>query len=106
VDSSGAGSGGSGGSSGAPAGLSADLAAVLQRHNELRARHGAAPLSWDAPLAAQAQGYADGCPNGHSGMSGVGENLAWGYSSFEEAVNAWYNEVGRLGAVSWRAASS
>ncbi|KIY97556.1 Protein PRY1 [Monoraphidium neglectum] len=93
VDSSGAGSGGSGGSSGAPAGLSADLAAVLQRHNELRARHGAAPLSWDAPLAAQAQGYADGCPNGHSGMSGVGENLAWGYSSFEEAVNAWYNEV-------------
>ncbi len=77
-----------------PASLAADLEAVLKRHNERRAAHGAAPLQWDAALAAQAQGYADGCPGGHSQISGVGENLAWGHASFTAAADAWYDEVG------------
>jgi hypothetical protein len=36
----------------------------------------AAPLVWDDSLASSAATWAAGCPNGHSGYSGVGENMA------------------------------
>jgi len=76
-----------------PPGLSPELTAVLKRHNDYRAKHNAPPLQWDSALAAQAQGYADGCPSSHSHMQGVGENLAWGHSDIVAATNAWYDEV-------------
>jgi hypothetical protein len=48
---------------------------------------------WDTAIASTAQAWAAGCPNGHSGTSGVGENMAWGYPSLVAAVDAWYAEV-------------
>jgi pathogenesis-related protein 1 len=91
--SGGANGGGGGGGGGAPSGLAADLAAVLKRHNERRAKHGAPPMTWDASLAAQAQAYADACPGGHSHAPGQGENLAWGHASFVAVTDAWYDEA-------------
>lgn len=44
-------------------------------------------LIWDDTLHTQAQNWADKCPspndanNGHSGRSGVGENIEWGWPS-------------------------
>jgi hypothetical protein len=53
----------------------AEFAAVLAATNAYRAKHQAPALVWDAALAARAQAHAGGCPNGHSGDRGVGENL-------------------------------
>eukprot|EP00775_Hariotina_reticulata_P009864 gene9864-10022_t len=70
-----------------------ELQAALDKTNAYRQRHQAAPLAWDDSLASSAATWAAGCPNGHSGYSGVGENMAWGYSTLTDAVDAWYNEV-------------
>ena len=47
---------------------------MLNAHNNTRAGHCAAPLTWNAQLAAQAQAYANQCTTGVHGSSG--ENLA------------------------------
>jgi hypothetical protein len=79
--------------SSAPTGLSKDLQAALDATNVYRRRHGSPPVVWDAQIAANAANFAVGCPRGHSGASGVGENMAWGYDNFKAVVDAWYNEV-------------
>lgn len=69
--------------------------AVLAAHNAYRARHGAAALTWSAPLAANAQGWADTCNFEHSGVANAGENLAaWsgGGRSAVDMVDRWYAE--------------
>lgn len=71
----------------------ATMQAVLDLHNQLRAKHNVPALTWDASVAATAAQWASGCPRGHSGTNGVGENMAWGHSDFVAAVNDWYNEV-------------
>jgi pathogenesis-related protein 1 len=70
----------------------ASAAAWLERHNEHRAEHCAAPLSWDDELAASAQAWADRCVFEHSGP---GENLFanTGIPSAAAAVDDWYSEV-------------
>ncbi|KAF6253115.1 CAP domain-containing protein [Scenedesmus sp. NREL 46B-D3] len=73
--------------------LSPELQAAVDRHNSLRAKHGAPALQWDTAIAVTAQSWAAGCPNGHSGQRGVGENMAWGYASLADAVQAWFDEV-------------
>ena len=73
--------------------LPRELQEALDRTNLYRVRHGANPLVWDSGVAASAAAFASGCPRGHSMNSTVGENLAWGHSSFKDAVDAWYNEV-------------
>ena len=65
---------------------------VLDEHNHYRAKHGVPTLTWDPTVAASAQNYANGCPQGHSG-GGYGENMAWGHADFASAVKAWYDEV-------------
>jgi hypothetical protein len=65
---------------------------VVAKHNELRARHGVAPMTWDWNLAWSAYNYVYNCPTGHSN-SGNGENLAWGHQNFFHAIRDWYNEV-------------
>ena len=42
---------------------------MLTLHNNLRATHGANPLSWDNNLASKAQQWANGCVFQHSGGS-------------------------------------
>ena len=73
--------------------LPRELQEALDRTNLYRVRHGATPLVWDSGVAASAAAFASGCPRGHSMNSTVGENLAWGHSSFKDAIDAWYNEV-------------
>ena len=52
----------------------AEWADMLKAHNDARAGHCAAPLTWNAQLAAEAQAYADQCNLTQHGSSG--ENLA------------------------------
>lgn len=67
---------------------------LVNKHNELRYRHGVQMLTWDWSLAWNAYNYVVGCPKGHSGQQGIGENLAWGHQDFNHAMRDWYNEVG------------
>uniref|UniRef100_UPI00359001DF uncharacterized protein isoform X2 n=1 Tax=Myxine glutinosa TaxID=7769 RepID=UPI00359001DF len=71
----------------------------LERHNELRASHGAAPLSMSPKLNAEAQEWAN-----HLAKSGSlehsdtmhGENLYWKTGSDatgKAAVDSWYSEI-------------
>jgi len=75
-----------------------EIAAMIQRNNEIRAEVSVLdPISWSPTLALSAQSHADTlATNGtleHS-QSGYGENI---YASFEQAsysdaINAWYEE--------------
>lgn len=54
----------------------------------------AAALVWDEKLVASAKKWADTCTFGVSRTAGVGEALGFGYRTFPDAVNGWYNQVG------------
>lgn len=62
-------------------------------YHRYRAKHNAPALTWDPKIAAVAQSWADSCPWGLSEHK-YGENIAWGYNSFGDVLEAWYNEVG------------
>jgi len=80
-----------------PAWSQEDLKACLDRHNELRRKHGAPPLKWKDELAQDAQAAANQCvAKGmlhHSNTNGAGQNGAMGYPSFEAAIDGWYSEI-------------
>jgi uncharacterized protein YkwD len=79
---------------GPPKGTDPEIKAAFELQNKLRARHGVPPLAWDAGLAADGARYAAGCPMDHSTeWSGRGENLAWMFPKFTDAVKAWYDEA-------------
>ncbi|MES2059385.1 MAG: CAP domain-containing protein [Pseudomonadota bacterium] len=77
--------------------------AMLAGHNDARARTGAAPLAWNATLAADARGYAQDMARSrrfeHSheprGASAQGENL-WtgtrGAYRYDEMIGHWVEE--------------
>lgn len=46
-----------------------DISSYLSAHNNERAQHGAAPLTWSNDLSAKAQQWANGCVFKHSGGS-------------------------------------
>ena len=78
-----------------------DIAAYLSGHNDVRAQHGAAPLTWNDNLAAKAQQWANGCVFQHSGgsLGPFGENLAAGTASdygIAAAIKSWTDEVCEL----------
>ncbi|KIJ56982.1 hypothetical protein M422DRAFT_85976, partial [Sphaerobolus stellatus SS14] len=68
----------------------------LDAHNNARAAHDAAPLTWSNSLAYAAQTWANRCVMQHSGgsLGPYGENLAWGPPGFKptDAVNLWNSE--------------
>ena len=86
----------------------AELAGILAAHNEVRAAHGVAPLSWDPELAAIARDWAAGCRDqdepiglidhnpGRSDAFGsyVGENVygSSGPTDGPAAVESWADE--------------
>lgn len=70
----------------------ADLQSVLDTHNSFRARHGAAPLSWNTRIAASAQAYSENCVFEHSRTKGLGENLSSGYRTWAAATKAWMED--------------
>ncbi|KAF7723030.1 hypothetical protein EC973_002406 [Apophysomyces ossiformis] len=68
-----------------------DTQAILDLHNKYRADHSAPALKWSNTLANYAQNWSDRCVFKHS-YGKYGENLAYGYSSWNEAITAWYDE--------------
>ncbi|KAI9462513.1 CAP domain-containing protein [Lactarius psammicola] len=77
---------------------SGDISAYLSAHNNVRAQHGADPLTWSDELSAKAQQWADGCQFKHSGgsLGPFGENLAAGTGdgyTIATAVKDWTDEV-------------
>jgi len=79
----------------------AEIQAVLDRHNYWRCNVSPAAsdmvaVVWDATTEAQAQSFANTCPSGHSGASGYGENLAWGYGDGVAAVDGWDSEKAKI----------
>lgn len=77
-------------SSSAPSGLASD---IVNYHNKVRALHHVGDVTWSSELADYASNYlsSDNCVFKHSGGE-YGENIALGYSSIDEAQDAWYNE--------------
>ncbi|CAG5128025.1 unnamed protein product [Candidula unifasciata] len=91
-------------------GLSADeKKEIVKQHNDIRSKAVPMPvnmlkMTWDDELAMLAQRFTDTCVyNAQNIMTHdpvrfipgrfyVGQNLAFGYSSFEAAINAWYAE--------------
>jgi len=74
-----------------------DITSYLLFHNNVRAQHGAQPLTWNANLASKAQEWANGCVFEHSGgsLGAFGENLAAGTGNaygIQEAIESWTNE--------------
>ncbi|KKY23851.1 putative venom allergen ame: allergendol m [Phaeomoniella chlamydospora] len=68
------------------------IQSILNAHNEYRAIHGGASVTWDATKAQYAQNYAEQCTWAHSGGP-YGENLAiGGFDNPEYYVWMWYNE--------------
>lgn len=68
---------------------------ILAEHNSKRALHSAPALTWDTDAYNYAQNYANqyDCSGTLTHSHGpYGENLAAGYSTGADAVDAWYNE--------------
>lgn len=71
---------------------SSDVQTILNIHNADRKKHSAPALTWNTTLASYAQKWSNGCVFKHSGGP-YGENLAEGYGSWKDAVDAWYSEA-------------
>ncbi|CEM17308.1 unnamed protein product [Vitrella brassicaformis CCMP3155] len=76
------------------------VAAVLALHNTYRCLHDAPALTWSSAMATSAQAWADKGVFEHSDSYNLappagpaGENLAWGFTDFDSAIDAWYDEV-------------
>lgn len=65
---------------------------IVDAHNKLRALHGVPPLMWDESLAQFALNHANTCVFAHT-SGPYGENLAAGYPSATESIQAWYDEI-------------
>jgi hypothetical protein len=63
----------------------------LASHNKYRALHGAPNLVWNDTMATYAKGVSGTCVFEHSGGP-YGENLAAGYDTPSDAIDAWYAE--------------
>ncbi|PIC24614.1 hypothetical protein B9Z55_017878 [Caenorhabditis nigoni] len=56
-------------------------------------------MKWDASVATSAQNYVNGCPGGHSGAQGLGENMYWSWSSVAPSTNL--DSFGAAASKSW-----
>lgn len=102
-----AGAGGSGEAGSGQAGTGGDtepaaVAGILAAHNKARAEVSPAadpplaPMTWDASVAATAQGWADGCVFEHNpALQGLGENIYAdaGQGDAKAVVADWVSEV-------------
>jgi uncharacterized protein YkwD len=70
---------------------------IIEGTNAQRARYGLPALEIDPALEASARGHAAWMTNHNSlqhTSAAVGENIAWGQQSTEEAVTDWMNSSG------------
>ncbi|KAI6219592.1 Ubiquitin carboxyl-terminal hydrolase [Aphelenchoides fujianensis] len=77
------------------------IALQLKIHNDLRAKHGAAPLVLDEELNALAMDWAKKLAKTgemvHRPNNWAGENLYWSTGSPNEATQMWYDEINLIG---------
>ena len=78
---------------------------AIAKHNELRKKHSAPPMTWDPELAAACKKWAEHLATtgmfAHSRGKGYGENIAMTWSSDtsgagltpEKAIDMWYSEI-------------
>lgn len=72
---------------------------LLNRHNELRALHGCAPLAWDDSLKETAQPQANFCEANnilqHGGQGDAGQNIFMSYPppTGNQCTDGWYSEI-------------
>eukprot|EP00121_Abeoforma_whisleri_P011648 Awhi_evm1s10750 len=80
---------------------------IINKHNQIRSQYCADTIEWDNDLALEAQQWANHCPSIHSPQASddkicgavrcnqvtSGENVAWGYSTWDQVVDAWYSQV-------------
>lgn len=64
----------------------------VDKHNELRAKTGAPPLTLDRTMASYANQHVSSCIFEHSSPHKYGENLGAGYPSIEATIQAWFDE--------------
>ncbi|KJZ74963.1 hypothetical protein HIM_05694 [Hirsutella minnesotensis 3608] len=75
-----------------------NLQGCMNRHNSLRANHGASPLSYDLELQRRAQNWANRCVFSHDPNRSQGQNIfvtpeqGGGKDYFKMATDHWYNE--------------
>jgi uncharacterized protein YkwD len=98
-DGNGGGNGGGGGG-GSGNGLGWIQKQFLDAHNQVRARHqNTVALEWSTEVEKSAQKWADTCSFKHSGVIGLGENIAWGYFNYPQIGNQitqmFYSEVSK-----------
>jgi Cysteine-rich secretory protein family len=67
------------------------MQSALNKTNAFRAQHNATALTWNTSLADAASAWASKCQWEHSGGE-CGENLALGYPSMADAIDAWGKE--------------
>lgn len=74
-------------------GLSPFQEDIVNYHNRVRAQHHVGDVTWSDELADFAKNYlaGDNCVFKHSGGP-YGENIAIGYATIDDALDAWYNE--------------
>jgi len=65
---------------------------IISLHNNERALVCVANIQWNTSIALMAQSYTNGCPSGHSGVQGYGENIAGGTAPVSTLVGLWINE--------------
>lgn len=64
----------------------------VNKHNELRAKTGAGPLTFDRTMADYAQNHVNSCVFQHSSPHVYGENLGAGYDTVADSIEAWFDE--------------
>jgi len=73
---------------------SADITDILAVHNQYRAAKCVQNIHWDASIALIAQNYSANCKFVHSGITGYGENIAYGTGyNTKSLVQLWANEI-------------
>ncbi|KAH8547631.1 CAP domain-containing protein [Umbelopsis sp. PMI_123] len=69
-----------------------DQQKILEVHNSYRALTGLSPLVWNVTLANFAESWVNQCNNSHSHSPDYGENMGFGYMTWEDMVNRWGDE--------------
>ncbi|KAI8577237.1 hypothetical protein K450DRAFT_201333 [Umbelopsis ramanniana AG] len=70
-----------------------DQLEILAVHNQYRAMSGAAPLVWNTTVADFAESWVNQCINAHSLSPIYGENMGYGYNTWELMTDRWAEEA-------------
>ncbi|KAI8084979.1 CAP domain-containing protein [Halteromyces radiatus] len=69
-----------------------DKSHILQLHNTRRAKHRVSDLTWNQDAANFADSWVKRCSFQHSQNHKYGENIAWGYFTWDQVMKAWADD--------------